>query len=97
MWMQNFTDDNLQKMLESEHGGMVEVLSDAYALSGKIKFLDAARRFTRDNFAAAMSGNRDDLSGRHSNFHVPMAVGAAIHYLYSGDERSGKTVTISMF
>lgn len=47
---------------------MVEVLSDAYALSGKIKFLDAARRFTRDNFAAAMSGNRDDLSGRHSNF-----------------------------
>ena len=59
MWMQNFTDDNLQKMLESEHGGMVEVLSDAYALSGKIKFLDAARRFTRDNFAAAMSGNRD--------------------------------------
>ena len=91
MWMQNFTDDNLQKMLESEHGGMVEVLSDAYALSGKIKFLDAARRFTRDNFAAAMSGNRDDLSGRHSNFHVPMAVGAAIHYLYSGAERSGKT------
>lgn len=91
MWMQNFTDENLQKMLESEHGGMVEVLADAYALSGKTKFLDAAKRFTRDNFAAAMSEGRDDLSGRHSNFHIPMAVGAAVHYLYSGDERSRKT------
>lgn len=91
MWMQNLTDENLQKMLESEHGGMVEVLADAYALSGKTKFLDAAKRFTRDNFAKAMSEDKDDLSGRHSNFHVPMAVGAAIHYLYSGDERSGKT------
>lgn len=91
MWMQNFDDVNFQKILESEHGGMVEVLADAYALSGNTKFLDAAKRFTRDNFASAMSQERDDLSGRHSNFHVPMAVGAAVHYLYSGDERSGKT------
>jgi DUF1680 family protein len=91
MWMQNFTDENLQKMIESEHGGMVEVLTDAYALSGKTKFLDAAKRFTRDNFAATMSTGTDDLMGRHSNAHVPMAVGAAEHYLYSGDARSQKT------
>lgn len=90
MWIQNFTDENLQKMLESEHGGMVESFADAYALSGKTKFLDAARRFTRNNFAQAMSEGRDDLSGRHSNFHVPMVLGAAVHYLHSGDQRSGK-------
>ena len=65
-----------------------EVLSDAYALSGKQKFLDAARRFTRNNFASTMSNNIDDLAGHHSNFHIPMAVGAAEHYLYSGDTRS---------
>ncbi len=87
-WMQCFDQVNFQKMLESEHGGFVETLSDAYALSGKQKYLDAARKFTRENFAQTMSTNVDDLSGRHSNFHIPMAVGAAIHYLYSGDVRS---------
>lgn len=90
MWMQNFDDENFYKMLESEHGGFVEVLTDAYALSGKQKYLDAARRFTRPNFANMMSTNVDDLTGRHSNFYVPMAVGSAVHYLYSGDERSQK-------
>ena len=90
-WMQNFDTENFQKMLESEHGGMVETLSDAYALSGKQKFLDAAVKFTRDNFAHTMSNNIDDLSGRHSNFHIPMALGASVHYLYSGDVRSGNT------
>lgn len=90
MWMQNFDDINFQKMLESEHGGMVEILADAYALSGKTKFLDAAKKFTRNNFASSLERYEDDLSGRHSNFYVPMAVGSAIHYLYSGDKRSGK-------
>lgn len=90
-WMQNFDTPNFQKMLEAEHGGFVETLADAYALSGKAKFLDAARKFTRNNFAQSMSTNKDDLMGRHSNFHVPMAVGAAMHYLYSGDSRSQKT------
>ena len=90
MWLQNFDDTNLQKMLESEHGGMVEVLADAYALSGKSKYLDAAQRMTRNNFATAMSNNIDDLAGRHANMHVPMAVGAAEYYLYAGDEQHRK-------
>ena len=90
LWLQNFDDVNLQKMLESEHGGMVEVLADAYALSGKSKFLAAAERMTRKNFATTMSNNTDDLAGRHANMHVPMAVGAAEYYLYGGAERDRK-------
>lgn len=90
MWLQNFDETNLQKMLESEHGGMVEVLADAYALSGKSKYLDAAQRMTRNNFATTMSNNIDDLAGRHANMHVPMAVGAAEYYLYGGDVQHRK-------
>ncbi|MFB6320551.1 beta-L-arabinofuranosidase domain-containing protein [Saccharicrinis sp. FJH54] len=91
MWMQNFDEANMQKILEAEHGGYVETLTDAYALSGHTKYLDGALRFTRQNFATSMSNNVDDLSGRHSNFHVPMALGSTVNYLYSGNETSRKT------
>ena len=91
MWMQNFDDANFQKILEAEHGGFVETLTDAYAMSGKQKYLDGAVRFTRNNFASTMSAGIDDLAGRHSNFHVPMALGSYVHYMYSNDNRSHLT------
>ena len=43
-WIQNFDETNMQKILETEHGGMGEVLTDAYTLSGKQKYLDGATR-----------------------------------------------------
>ncbi len=90
-WIQNFDETNMQKILETEHGGMVEVLTDAYTLSGKQKYLDGATRFLRKNFLDAMSNNRDDLSGRHSNFHIPMALGSAVYYRMTGNETNRLT------
>lgn len=87
-WMQNFDTANFQKILLSEHGGFVEILSDAYALSGQEKYLDAAVKFTQENFGEKMSNGIDDLPGRHSNFYCPMALGSAVHYHVSGNTRS---------
>ncbi|MCF0197292.1 MAG: glycoside hydrolase family 127 protein, partial [Bacteroidaceae bacterium] len=84
MWTQNFDTENLNRMLESEHGGMAEVLTDAYTLSGKEKYLTTARRFLRDNFAETIAAGTDDLSGRHSNMYCPVAVGAAVHHMMAG-------------
>ena len=91
MWLQNFDDENLQKMLESEHGGFVEVLTDAYALSGKTKYLDAASRMMRRNFTDVLAEGKDDLAGRHANMHDPMVVGSAEYYLFTADETSHST------
>lgn len=38
-----------------------------------------------------MSNNRDDLSGRHSNFHIPMALGSAVYYRMTGNETNRLT------
>ena len=41
----NLNDGQMEKMLGNEHGGMNEVLADAYAITGEQKYLDCARRF----------------------------------------------------
>src|SRR5207244_2032370 len=39
------TDEQWQKMLGTEYGGMNDVLTDIYSLSGQTKYLDLARKF----------------------------------------------------
>src|SRR5512147_1410264 len=39
------TDEQMQRMLSQEHGGMNEVLADLYAITGDKKYLTAAERF----------------------------------------------------
>ena len=41
----NLDEPQMQRMLQSEHGGMNEVLADLYALTGDSKYLKAAERF----------------------------------------------------
>lgn len=48
-WMLNtvstLTDEQIQDMLRSEHGGLNEVFADVYGLTGEKKYLDLAKRF----------------------------------------------------
>ena len=40
------SDAQMERVLDTEHGGMNEVLADAYAITHEQKYLDAARRFS---------------------------------------------------
>ena len=40
------SDDQVQKMLIAEHGGMNEVFADVAAITGDKKYLELARRFS---------------------------------------------------
>ena len=39
------TDEQMQKMLGNEHGGMNEMLANLYGLTGEEKYLKIAQRF----------------------------------------------------
>src|SRR5690606_32321133 len=41
----NLDDAQLQRILDTEHGGMNEVLADVYAITGERRYLALARRF----------------------------------------------------
>ena len=70
------SDEQMERMLGNEHGGMNEVLADAYAISGgDKKYLDVARRFSHLRLLTPMSQRHDCLDNMHANTQVPKVVG----------------------
>ena len=81
------TDEQMQAMMRNEQGGMNEVLADAYAVSGDIKYLDAARRFSHQQILNPLSEGVDPLDNLHANTQVPKAQGFERIGELSGDQK----------
>src|SRR5215213_3438227 len=81
----NLTEEQQQRMLKVEHGGMSETLADIYALTGNVKYLEAARRFYHEAIMHPLLEGRDELAGRHANTQIPKVIGEARLYEVSGD------------
>ncbi len=74
----NLSDDEVERMLGMEHGGINEVLADAYQLTGDQKYLDAARRYSHKWILNPMKEhNAAHLDNIHANTQVPKIVGFA--------------------
>ena len=71
----SLTDDQMQSVLDTEHGGMNEVFADAFQMTGNEKYLAAAKRFSHHMLLDAMSAENDNLDNKHANTQVPKAVG----------------------
>ena len=71
----DLSDGQMEQMLGNEHGGMNEVLADAYAMTGDRKYLDVARRFSHRRLLTPMAQRQDCLDNMHANTQVPKAVG----------------------
>jgi len=68
-------DDQMQSMLDTEHGGMNEIFADAYQITGDVKYLVAAKRFSHRMLLDPMSAGTDNLDNKHANTQVPKAIG----------------------
>lgn len=69
------TDEQMQSMLDMEHGGMNEIFADAYYITGDEKYLIAAKRFSHNMLLDAMAAGNDNLDNKHANTQVPKVVG----------------------
>jgi len=69
------SDAQMESMLNTEHGGMNEVLADAYQMTGDEKYLTAAKRFSHKLILNSMAARIDNLDNLHANTQVPKAVG----------------------
>jgi hypothetical protein len=81
------TDEQRQKMLKCEYGGMNEILANVYALTGEKKYLDLSYKFFDDFVMEPLSKKIDPLPGKHSNTNVPKAIGSARQYELTGNPR----------
>lgn len=71
----NLNDEQMEKMLGNEHGGMNEVLADAYAITGEQKYLDCARRFSHRMLLVPLENGKDCLDNMHANTQIPKVIG----------------------
>jgi DUF1680 family protein len=80
----DMTDDQFQRMLGIEHGGMNEVLADVYTFTNDKKHLALAERFCHLAVLGPLSESRDTLNGLHSNTQIPKIVGFERLYQLTG-------------
>lgn len=69
------TDDQMQSMLNMEHGGMNEVFADAYQITGDGRYLAAAQRFSHRSLLIPLSEGTDNLDNLHANTQIPKFTG----------------------
>jgi DUF1680 family protein len=76
-----------QAMLETEFGGMNDVLANLYAVTGNPEHLRLAKVFDHEAVFGPLAEGRDPLDGLHANTQIPKMIGAAREYELTGEER----------
>ncbi len=81
----NLTDEQWQRMLVCEQGGMNESLANLYAITGNTNYLALAKKFYHVAVMEPLARGEDTLNGLHSNMQIPKVIGAARIYELTGD------------
>lgn len=76
-------EDQIQHMLETEFGGMNEVLVDLYADTGDPRWLKLSYDFEHRVFIEPLQRHQDVLGGTHANTQLPKLLGSAERYAYT--------------
>ena len=79
------TNEQMQKVLACEHGGMNEVLADLYADTGDAAYLALSRKFHHQAILDPLARGEDILPGKHANTQIPKLIGLATRYELAGD------------
>ena len=81
------TDEQQQRALDTEFGGMNEVLANLFAVTGQTRYLDTARRFEHRRILDPLAQGIDPLDNVHANTQIPKIIGVAREYELTGDRR----------
>jgi DUF1680 family protein len=86
-------DEQIQRMLNTEFGGMNEVAADLYADTGDRRWLKLSDEFEQRSFVDPLAAGDDILGGKHGNTNAPKMIGELARYIYTGNETDGKAAT----
>ncbi len=81
--------DQDQKMLNTEFGGMNEVLADLYADTGDQRWLALSDRFEHHVVLDPLARGEYHLGGLHANTQIPKLIGSAARHIYTGNQGDG--------
>ncbi len=80
------SQDQIQQVLRTEHGGMNEVFADLYVLTRDKKFLDAAQKLSHKAILEPLLLKQDRLTGLHANTQIPKVIGFEKTALLTGNK-----------
>lgn len=83
--LSGLTDEQIQKILICEHGGINEALAEVYALSGEKRYLILSQRLNHRAIIDPLAEARDELAGKHANTQIPKIIGIEREYELTGN------------
>lgn len=89
--VKNLNDDQIQMMLNCEHGGINESLAELYACTGNKKYLELSQVFHHKAILDSLAHGVDILAGKHANTQIPKLVGLARRYELTGSQSDRKS------
>ena len=69
------TDEQVQSMLISEHGGLNEIFADVAVITGNSDYLALAHKFSDHRILDPLLEGDGKLTGRHANTQIPKVIG----------------------
>jgi DUF1680 family protein len=83
----NLSEEKMQASLETEFGGMNEVLANLYGVTGNADYLKTAEAFNQKKIFDPLTAGQDKLDKLHANTQIPKIIGAARQFELTGDRR----------
>lgn len=83
--VKDLNNDQVQEMLNCEHGGINEALAELYAQTGDGKYLKMSYIFHHKAILDSLAHHKDILPGKHANTQIPKLVGTARRYELTGN------------
>lgn len=71
----DLSEDQIQHMLVSEHGGFNEIFAIMYEISDNPAYLDAAKKMSHQEILNPLILGEDNLTGYHANTQIPKVIG----------------------
>ncbi len=81
----NLSHEQMQKSLDTEQGGMNEVLANLYAVTGNTNYLALSAAFNHARVLDPLARGEDKLNGIHANTQIPKIIGVTREYELTGD------------
>lgn len=69
------SDQQIQNILVSEHGGLNEVFADVYSFTKNAKYLTLSKQFSHQSILNPLLEGVDQLTGLHANTQIPKVIG----------------------
>ena len=86
-WSKEFSEEKMQRILDTESGGMMEALADLYSYTQNPKHLELMQRYEHKKLFNRLLAGEDILTNQHANTTIPEVHGICRAWELTGEQR----------